>query len=173
MAYDIFIHRHNFAVWAASRAVHRNWNGAKTRVLVKAIEDCGVKDFLQLYKEHSISYDEFEHYHHVWCCKIQESTAASATEASYGRAAKLLAVYLKAMVIVAGAENTKLAHLIYPPIDSILLKNIGDRFNRFKKLKDVKWTQSNESEYYSLMSLLRECLSKEQPLWMLEEYWHP
>ncbi|MGO9022013.1 MAG: hypothetical protein ACLQVJ_27055 [Syntrophobacteraceae bacterium] len=177
-SYDIFAHRHNFAVWAAARAVQRRWKGATTPVLIKAIEYCEVKEFIKLNKEHSISYDDFEQYHRLWCREIQKSIDTAITGATYGRAAKLLAVYLKAMVIAAGAENTNLGYLIHPPIDSILLKNIREcktfqfTLTELKKLK-WKWTKINESEYDSLMSLLRQCLSKEQPFWMLEEYWDP
>lgn len=53
---------------------------------------------------------------------LQQLTKAKVEEASFGRAAKLIAIYLKTTIVLSGAENTTLGRVIHPPIDSILLK---------------------------------------------------
>jgi hypothetical protein len=90
-------------------------------------------------------------------------------ETSYGRAAKLLAVYIKAMVIVAGAEQSPLALIAHPPIDRTLLKNLSFFYSR-PKLRQNPWTQLNKNDYYRIVNELRS-LSVDQPFWMLEEHW--
>ncbi len=44
---------------------------------------------------------------------------------TFGRAAKLVAVYLKAMVVVGQIVQTTLARVAHPPIDRMLLRNLA------------------------------------------------
>ena len=71
---------------------------------------------------------------------------------SFGRAAKLVAIYLKTMVICDTNHDPETASIIYPPIDGILLKNLSkikslpETFE--KKELQVAWTRMNEEQYY-------------------------
>ena len=169
MPYNIFHHRHKFAVWAAARSVQRGWKKAKVLPLRNAIEKCGIREFLKDPSSLEINLQVFEKLHRQWCSSIQNYLQNISIETSYGRAAKLLAVYIKAMVIVAGEEQSSLAHVTHPPIDKILLNNLGTSYD-LPKLRQITWTRLNNEEYYVLVDLLRS-LSKGQPFWMLEEHW--
>jgi hypothetical protein len=92
-----------------------------------------------------------------------------------GRAAKLVAVYLKAMVVMGGDPETSLARVAHPPIDRILLQNLA----RAEELDSphqrawggTNWTQLSEDAYYELIEQLCSCLEADEPMWHLERYW--
>ena len=174
MPYDLFTHRHNFAVWAAARAAQRGFTSVQN--LAAALEASGVHRFLADLESLNITCERFEELHRIWCrtivdylndCKIKNVT--------YGRAAKLLAVYLKSMVVTGGAGYSSLARCIHPPIDRRLLQALaGDiRYAEEKRVawRQTNWTQLNEAEYYELIEGLRGVLPAESPFWMLEKYW--
>jgi hypothetical protein len=172
--YDLFTHRHNFAVWAAARAAQRSLtNVAKMR---SALEKCGVVEFIRQYRGEEVSLAEFDVLHRTWCrCIIKCLVADGVSTAMYGRAAKLIAIYLKSMVIVGGGAGTSLACVAHPPIDEILLKNLRrapTTLNIHKKeWRMIRWTKLNEAEYFRLIGQLRDYLGKDEPMWKLEEYW--
>jgi hypothetical protein len=170
MSYDIRTHRPKFAIWAASRAVQRGWKQAKVSCLRESIEKCGVGEFIRDTNSIFTSSETFELLHRQWCDLIQACLAARGVEASYGRAAKLLAVYLKTMIVIAGLEKTPLAYAIHPPIDRQLLQTVAGAKD-IPHLRYVSWTQLEKDQYYALVHVLRQLLQEGQPFWMLEEYW--
>jgi hypothetical protein len=94
---------------------------------------------------------------------------------TYGRAAKLVAVYLKTTVILGGGAYTPLGHSIHPPIDRTLLQKLGAsprvRSRHQTAWRNTSWTQLGESGYYTLIAQLRKVVPQDLPFWMLEEYW--
>jgi hypothetical protein len=122
MTYSHFQHRHNFAVWCAARAVQRKF--AKTPVLKEALEKSGVVEFVRQYKNDQIFQEDFDQLHAEWCESILQTwKLLSVSGATYGRAAKLIAVYIKSMVVVNDGKS-KLAEVAHPPIDRMILQNI-------------------------------------------------
>ena len=123
MKYSHFQHRHNFAVWCAARAVHRKFT--KTPVLKEAIEKSGVVAFIMKNEEKTISQEEFDKLHAEWCNSIMQTWEKKNIKGrSYGRAAKLLAIYIKAMVVVKN-EKCSISIVAHPPIDRMILQNIS------------------------------------------------
>jgi len=143
MPYDLFIHRHNFAVWAAARAAQRGWQGANVQILREALEASGVQRFLPDPEFLNTSCNRFEELHKSWCVAIVATLNARAIQnVTYGRAAKLLAVYLKSMVIIGGAAYSSIARCVHPPIDRRLLQALaGD--SRYEEQKRTVWRQTN------------------------------
>ena len=92
---------------------------------------------------------------------------------SYGRAAKLIAIYLKSMIVVQNNTNS-LAEIVHPPIDSLILKKIsGDEsLNHPRRAywKNIKWTLLDEKNYKQLIMEFRQ-VYEGRPLWHIEEYW--
>lgn len=171
MAYTIFEHRHRFAVWAAARAVQRGWKNAKTLPLRNSIEQCGIKEFLKEPSSLETDLQNFEKPHQQWCVSIQNYLRDKGLKTSYyGRVAKLLAVYIKTMVIVAGADQSPLAKAAHPPIDRILLQSLSVSYNR-TSLKDYSWTLLDLDDYYALVKVLRELIPPDQLFWTIEEHW--
>jgi hypothetical protein len=170
MRYTHHQHKHNFSVWAAARASQRGF--ATVSELQTALEQSGVERFAKQPKKLG-SFDEL---HSGWCraiCATLESSGIA--NVTYGRAAKLVNVYLKSMVVLQDM-NSKAASVIHPPIDRILLRNIAsdvaiDQHHR-KLCRHTNWTQLDEDQYFELISILRE-LGGGEPFWKIEKYWAP
>jgi hypothetical protein len=96
---------------------------------------------------------------------------------TYGRAAKLVAVYLKAMVIMGDLVDTPFGRSMHPPIDRLLLQKLASapqiQSTHKTEWRNTNWTQLSEPEYYELVAQLREVVAGDAPFWMLEEYWSP
>src|SRR5256885_1479482 len=123
MAYDLIEHRHRFSVWAAARAAQRGLKGGKVDVLRDALEQSGVVAFAQA-TDGAIDPGAFDEAHRVWAQKIVTPLASRNVPATFGRAAKLIAIYPKSMVILNGNFETRRARVVHPPIDGILLHNM-------------------------------------------------
>lgn len=160
-------HIHNFAVWTAARAVGRNFTGTSSIKL--SIEASGLRKFAA--KPISISRVEFDELHRHWSCQlIKKLQPIVGNEATYGRAAKIIAIYLKTSVILSNKEITKAIDFIHPPIDAILLNSIAKKRD-IPELKNVRWTKLNEKEYWDLVDKLRAAIGSFD--WRLEYYWNP
>ena len=174
MNYDLFEHRHRFSVWAAARAAQRAF--ASVEDLRDALESTCIKDFVHDPSSRNADAAQFEARHREWCRSIvgvlKEKGLANAT---FGRAAKLVAVYLKAMVVVGPDSESTLAAVVHPPVDRILLKNLAksaeiDSPYR-SRWRTTSWTTLDEDGYYELVAQLRSVLSDSEPWWMLERHW--
>lgn len=175
-AYNYFTHKHNFAVWAAARAAQRGWKGGTVDKLQGALEHSGVVEFLRRPTSLNTSQKRFDRRHAQWCRSIIEYLSSEGVrDATFGRAAKLIAVYLKVMVIIGLGAESKLSKVVHPPIDAILLKNLAGaakvRSLHGKEWHNIKWTKLTETEYCSLIAQLREHLEEGEPMWHLERYW--
>jgi hypothetical protein len=89
---------------------------------------------------------------------------------TFGRAAKLVAVYLKSMVVLAAPESG-LAHVAHPPIDRILLQNLARQRGLPKQHTRTPWTKLDEEQYQALIACLQSYMHPNEPFWKLEEFW--
>ena len=176
MKYTLEEHRHRFATWAAARAAQRGFTTSKK--LIVALESCGARQYLKDHLEDKIDPAKFLIHHKDWCGQIVlHLKRAGIEKVTWGRAAKLVAVYLKSMVIVGAGSYSPLAHVAHPPVDRVLLQNLA----RCKKLQSLhkaawrktNWTQLNEKSYDNLIDQLRESLLPDEPFWALEKCWFP
>jgi hypothetical protein len=94
---------------------------------------------------------------------------------TFGRAAKLIAVYLKSAVVLGPASGTALARFAHPPIDGILLTNLAAskevHSEHQREWAKIRWTKLNAEQYYELVTQLRQVLGPEEPIWKLERFW--
>ena len=173
MPYNLFQHKHNFSVWAGARASQRGFTNVEN--LKNALEQCGVVEYLRnnnLYVETKA----FNALHEQWCDSIVNYlTQRKIEKVTFGRAAKLLAVYLKSMIVVGGHADSLLAKVAHPPIDRILLKNLSKSKvinpSVKTKLQNINWTELNKKDYYILVRQLKSCLNSDEPFWHIEKYW--
>lgn len=173
MSYDLFEHRHRFAVWAAARASQRGF--ASVEMLRDALEGSDIVRFVRRPESLNVNAKAFEAHHRRWCTAIIERLDGQGiANVSYGRVAKLIAVYLKTMVVVGPHATSSLASVAYPPVDRILLHHLAssDLDSPHKsKWRVTTWTTLDDARYYALMSELRGALTKDEPFWKLERYW--
>lgn len=165
--YSINEHIHNYAVWTAARAVQRRFQGAKTADITKAIKDADLEGtFL---KKNQWDNDNFDKEHeksiNALCKSLKEFNC------SYGRAAKVIAIYLKTSVIIVNRGESDLSKVAHPPIDRKLLSSLKNNnllFGNKKKLPS--WTELEKTEYLEIIENIRELLL-DLPMWKIEKYW--
>jgi hypothetical protein len=164
MEYDIKQHTHNFAVWTAARAVARNF--AKTEIIKSAIEASNIqRDVEESRGSDEWTQDTFDQKHQEWAEAMIKAIGGN-DKCSYGRAAKIIAVYLKTAVILPEKGEGALARVIHPPIDRILLTNL-------KKIEvecKTPWTQLDKDGYDAIINQIKEYF-KNKPLWHCEKHW--
>lgn len=174
--YSHFLHRHNFAAWAAARAAQRGW--IKTHRIVGALANSGLPDFLRDPANWPDDPAGFDALHRHWCGRIIQYLGSHGdAKATFGRAAKVIAVYLKCMVVVGPGWDSSFAQVIHPPIDRVLLQGIakdrrldGDIRSLCRK---CNWTQLTEERYYELIAELRTRNMHQPAFWALERHWRP
>lgn len=174
MPYKINEHRHRFSVWAAARAAQRGFSNVD--ILRKALEACGVVEFLDTANLDDIDVTRFDKLHRQWCMKVVGFLEeASVPNVTFGRAAKLVAMYVKSVVVLGPGSNTAFARIAHPPIDGILLGKLAaatDVNSQHKReWAKIKWTKLNDEKYYELIRQLRQALSPAEPFWKLERFW--
>lgn len=159
-----------FAKWTAVSSSRRG-DLRKGKELYPLIED-SLFDELFISKK-SITEPEFKRWHEITTKKI-------ARKMSIGWAAKLINVYLKTRVYVAGGGRPDLVEFIHPPIDGILWKkikekygkdpDISDKLNIFTTIKAIK----KYDQYERIIDLCRKIAEKQE--WLLIEVdglWDP
>jgi len=173
MTYDLFEHRHRFAIWAAARAAQRGF--ASVAVLRGALEATDIVQFARDPESLVTDQTAFEAHHRVWCRDvIRRLKQKGIANVTFGRAAKLVAIYLKAMIVIGPHEATSLASVAHPPIDRILLRGLAASaidYPQKAKWRGATWTTLDEKTYYDLVADLRNILAKGEPFWRLEQYW--
>ena len=174
MSYTLSEHRHRFAVWAGARAAQRGFTTVEN--LRDALEATDIRIFLESEGALNVTAAMYEFKHREWCSQIIEFLNERGIENStFGRAAKLVAIYLKSMIVVGGHAETSLASVAHPPIDRVLLQNLASSpevQSQDKKVwRKIAWTQLTEDEYYALIEQLRQVVPISLPWWMLEEHW--
>lgn len=167
MKYNLSEHTHRYAIWTASRAVQRSWT--TTSKISQVIGKIKLKELVSE-MEKLTSQSEFDSLHKRICNSMISEFDLLKIKASYGRVAKILAIYLKTSVIIKAKENNEFLKFIYPPIDRILLKNLPPNVE-FKEVKKLNWTQLDFEKYWSLVNEIREKLGIFD--WRLEIAWHP
>jgi hypothetical protein len=176
--YSLFTHRHNFAVWAAARASQRRFKNANVHKLKTALEASKLPQAIQNPSDWPITAEQFDSFHRKYCTEIMDALKdASVTDVSYGRAAKLVAIYLKAMIVVSEHAQSAFAAIIHPPVDRVLLQNLA-RDRRFhpqlrNRWRNLNWTGLSESDYFTLIEEFRRNNLDKPAFWMLERYWEP
>lgn len=170
MKYDINEYRKSFCLWAAFRAAQAGSAKAKGKELTEALKSCGLIEFLDSPQNENCDEQQFKQNYKEWISFIQRHVHSNhGKQISYGIAAKLVAVFIKGYFILAGKQETQLARVAYPPIDSYLLKGIDDKFNTTLS-KKYKWQKLDDKTYFELLSELSE-LNGDRPFWAIEKYW--
>jgi hypothetical protein len=160
-------HRHNYAVWTAARAVQRGFT-VTTATIREAIEKSGLREFAEDNKPYN--HTDFEVFHLMCAYNLMDSFKSKAVNnISYGRAAKIIAVYLKTAVVLCSKGACHKSQVIHPPLDRILLQNLAKNVAGLEKLAMITWTGLNADRYWKIAELIKEQYGSFN--WQLEEYW--
>ncbi|WP_372893938.1 hypothetical protein, partial [Rhodosalinus sp.] len=98
---------------------------------------------------------------------------------SYGRAAKLVNAYLKALYLsqfgASDPTRSARANAIHPPIDNVLLSSLKihdpdeTRRKAWSRFHKKRWTKFQERDYLEVIALVTELTNGKR--WMAEAYW--
>ncbi len=102
MPYEFHDHLHNFAVWTAARAVQRSFT--KTKAIKNAIDSTYLKSLINITQEFTpVSFDQFHRKvaNQIISSLIQNDESLP-EKATYGRAAKIIAIYIKTIAVNKG-----------------------------------------------------------------------
>ena len=138
---------HNFACWAAARAVQNpNLSGTSTEIIRKALDDINIYSYIE-YPSRLSNYKK----EHINIVKDLIGKLNWDSNDRYGVAAKIIAIYFKVAIIIPAKAPLSIINGIYPPIDAFNLKKIVG-------FKDAKWTKLNEVNYYDIIEALEKQL---------------
>lgn len=174
--YGIDEHRHRFALWAAARAAQRGLRGGSNAALANAIETCGI---VEVVRAPATTWpgtaSTFDDVHVRWCENAIAKLGARGVATTFGRAAKLIAIYLKTAVVSAGFQDSPFAQILHPPIDDILLRALAKDStftNTSRQLwRQIRWTQLDRDSYVDLIRSLRAERLDTPAFWMIERFW--
>jgi len=161
--YTIQEHRHRFAVWTAGRAVARDFTSAQ--YVEKAIKAAGLREAIETDRAFK-DQNAFDEWHCVRCKKIlaywepfslntfeKSKTDKGVKSPSFGRAAKVIAIYLKTMIGLGEVDAHPMQKHMHPPIDRILLDNMRTELGyTIKELP--KWTQLTDEQYADVLDII-------------------
>jgi len=168
--YTIEEHVHRYAVWTVARASKRNF--ATTGKIQEAIEVSDLRSFMDRLEQSEVTPEQFDDAHQAQARSLIKAFKSLGVKATYGRAAKIIAIYLKTAQVIRFPESN-LSRVIHPPIDAILLKRLAKREGlKGKGLRNERWTKWEDARYFELIDMLR-AWSDPRPFWMLEAHWDP
>ncbi|WP_431512123.1 hypothetical protein [Variovorax sp. DAIF25] len=199
MSYDIEEHRHRFAVWTAGRAYARGGTGggysmANAKWLIETSQLRMFGTLSKLPEPEAI--DAFVHERIAALIDVSRSMtyskAAQKDESlpfvcTYGRAQKLVNIYLKTTIVCSQAHDDPAVSALHPPLDRVLLEaltalpgkepsSVSTEFAKAiraaKRQHGVRWTSFDKSAYVTYIDAIK-LLQKGQPLWAVEEHWRP
>ena len=176
--YDIHQHKHSYAIWTASRAWNRKLKGGSLALAQRLIEFAGLKS---VRSPADIGPDV-----DVWLLEKMRLIVEYADQnliqgINYGRAQKLVNIYLKTKLVCGGHESHPKVSQLHPPLDSELLKGLRRVF-REQKASDAAvafaaaqracstWTNFELPDYLAHIEAIKIFMDG-QPLWMIEEHW--
>jgi hypothetical protein len=152
---------HNFACWAAARAVHNPHNsGTSTDIIKDAIEKSGLEAFV----ENPMLLEGYPSIHDSLVKKLNKKLRWSIDE-KYGVLAKIIAMYFKVSLILTNKAPKKILEQIYPPIDSHHLKTLG--------LQKLRWTNMNGKEFNQSIDALESYCKEHSMNFITFEGNHP
>ena len=167
--YNIQEHLHRYAIWAAGRAIHRGLKNFQVEILKEILNNIEVRQAIDEFLKNEVNNDSFENFHRNFAnCIITKFNNKKIT-ITYGRAAKIIAIYFKTTIIITEKGEGKFSNYIHPPIDKYLLRNLSKHFN-MPRWKYLKWTKLNEQEYWQLIREIKQM--DLQVNWKLEEFWN-
>lgn len=197
MPYDIDEHRYRFAVWAAGRAYARGKDSSGCTVeMAKSLIDASGLGEIRTLRDLPVEPSEIDQWVFSWITRVRwaargrhvpNSSGKKAVSTklifSYGRAQKLVNVYLKSMIVCAGNESDARVKFLHPPIDRELLaalKKVKPLHEAQKYLQlftdadrlEHSWTKFRKCDYVAYLNAIKQFQGSE-PLWAVEEHWEP
>ncbi len=173
--------RHDFAAWAASRA-------ASTSTLARfpvtngkaALESSVTLMKISTDPQNLPSPSQFDAWHTKVCKTVQSNLRNKSPNGfAYGVTAKLVNIYLKALVMghyghLSDESLRDKIDAVHPPIDRLLLaaleyQDVGGLKPRWRIHKNIAWSKFSLDQYSAVIQDVRSVTDGK--LWQIEKYW--
>jgi hypothetical protein len=162
-------HMHRYACWAAARAAQRGWKGGNAVNIKAALEEVGLRGKLRKLAEDKPDAARYQCWHSTIANELIQSFNDIGLIASYGRVAKIIAIYVKT-VYVAKDPLGPLSMAAYPPVDRELLMAVKRSKETPPYEHGLSWTGFTEKDHDNAIAYLRR-LVENRPFWEVERYW--
>lgn len=169
-----------YAKWCAAAAYGRGLAGGGNSLAFELIDISGLDQVTG--PEHiGKNVDEWQ----MSFMKKIEAKAVSlgVLDFSFGRAQKLVNIYLKTVLVCGGHHQHPSVALLHPPLDSELFRGLrsflwknraamGDARSAFiaAQKRNSRWTMFSEVDYIAHIDAIK-LLMAGMPLYQVEEYW--
>ena len=163
---------HDFAKWTALSAL-RSGSPLKSAKQVYGLIENHADLILLFDAPRAITESDFDRWHEQTVHKFVDVEPALNRTNQVGWAAKIINVYLKTRVYLAGEGRKGLVSAIHPPIDNGLLTGLKKVFPlRPWRIKRIKNIQSYHEDYFPFIEECRRLAKEERCLPIeLEFYW--
>ena len=168
--YTIEEHIHRYSIWTAARASQRGLKDFKIETLKIILEIIDFKNEVIKFFNTNQNKDNFNKFHKETANEIINKGKDLNIKFTYGRASKIISIYLKTAIIIPNRGKGNASDIIHAPIDSILLKALSKEYKKTKWGK-LTWTKFSEDEYWELIHDFE--MNKLPINWELEKFWNP
>ena len=163
---------HDFAKWTGLSALRSGSPLKRAELVYDLIENHA--DLTVLFDPtRAIDETEFDRWHEKTVLDFVAAEPALKSDSQVGWAAKIVNVYLKTRVYLAGEGREGLVSVIHPPIDNGLQRGLTKRFaNRPWRIKRIKEIISYQDDYLPFIQDFRSLAKEDGCLLIeLEAYW--
>ena len=178
--YPIEKHKHLYAKWCAAAAYGRGLVGGGNALAFELIEASGLGRVTG--PEHiGQNVDQWQ----LGFMKKIEAEAArrGVADFTFGRAQKLVNIYLKTVLVCGGHHQHPLVALLHPPLDFELFKGLRSFLSKNRaslgnaraavlaaQKLNPRWTKFSEADYVAHIDAIK-LLMADKPLYQVEEHW--
>lgn len=178
--YPIEKHKHLYAKWCAAAAYGRGLAGGGNSLAFQLIEASGLG---QVTGPEQIG-QNVDKWQMSFMKKIEaEAARVGVTDFSFGRAQKLVNIYLKTVLVCGGHHQHPSVALLHPPLDSELFKGLRSFLSKNRaamgkarsafiaaQKRNPRWTKFSEADYVAHIDVIK-LLMVGKPLYQVEEHW--
>lgn len=179
--YSIVKHKHIYAKWCAAAAYGRGLTGGGNSLAFELIEVSGLD---QVTGPEHIG-QNVDTWQMSFMKKIEnEAARLDITDFSFGRAQKLVNIYLKTVLVCGGHHKHPSVALLHPPLDFELFKGLRSFLSKNRttlgkarsafiaaQKRNPRWTTFSETDYVVHIDAIK-LLMAGKPLYQVEEYWN-
>ncbi len=178
--YSIEKHKHTYAKWCAAAAYGRGLTDGGNSLAFNLIEASGLGKVTS--PEHID--EDVDKWQMSFMRKIvSDAERLGMTTFSFGRAQKLVNIYLKTVLVCGGHHQHANVALLHPPLDSELFKGLRSFLSKNRAVMgearsafiaaqkcNPRWTTFSEANYVAHINAIK-LLMDGRPLYQVEEYW--
>lgn len=179
--YSIEKHKHLYAKWCAAAAYGRGLADGGNALAFQLIE---ASDLGKVTRPEHIGQDVDQWQMDFMRTIVAKAAQLGITDFSFGRAQKLVNIYLKTVLVCGGYHLHRNVALLHPPLDSELFKGLRSFLSKNRathaearsafilaQRRNPRWTKFSEVDYLAHINAIK-LLMAGKPMYQVEEHWN-